>query len=50
MTIRRIIQLRPAIGAGSEAIGAIASMYSGYLMPHIQLCIPPIDVPITSRR
>ena len=50
ITIRRIIRLRPAICAGSEASGISASMKSGYISPQSQVCIPPIDVPMTSRR
>ena len=48
--IRRIIRLRPAICTGALASGISASMKSGCVYPHTQLCIPPIEVPITSRR
>ena len=41
---------RDAIGVGCEAIGASASIKSGYLTPQIQLCMPPMEFPITSRR
>ena len=47
--IRRSIQLRDAIAVGCEAIGASTSMKSGYLTPQIQLCMPPMEFPITSR-
>ena len=48
--IRRSIQLRAAISVGCEAIGTSASMNCGYLPPQIQVCMPPIELPITSRR
>ena len=50
MIICRIMRLRPAISTGALASGISASMKSGYVSPHIQVCIPPIDVPMTSRR
>jgi hypothetical protein len=50
MTIRRIIRLRPEIWTGRLAKGISASMKPGYFSPHTQVCIPPIEVPITSRR
>ena len=49
MIRRRIIQLRLAIAVGCEAIGASASMKSGYFTPHTQVCMPPIELPITRR-
>ena len=50
MIRRRIIQLRPDISVGSEAIGTAMSMKSGYFCAQIQVCMPPIELPITSRR
>ena len=49
-SIRRSIQLRPDICTGCAAIGTSALTKSGYISPHIQACIPPIDWPITSLR
>ena len=48
--MRRIIQLRPDIGAGSEAIGISASAKSGCSMPQTQTCMPPIELPMMARR
>ena len=50
MIIRRIIQLRLDISVGCDAIGTSASMKSGYASPQIQVCMPPIELPITRRR
>ncbi len=50
MITRRQTRLRPEIGPGRLASGISASMKSGYCSPHIQVCMPPIDVPITRRR
>ena len=47
---RRIIQLRAAIGVGCAAIGTAASMKSGNMPAHSHDCMPPIELPITSRR
>ena len=41
ISIRRIIQLRPDIGSGREAIGTSASMKSGWATPQTQVNIPP---------
>ena len=49
MSSRRIIQLRPDIGVGSEAIGTAMSIASGYFWAQIQVCMPPIELPITRR-
>ncbi len=48
--IRRSIQLRAAIAVGCDAIGTSASIICGYFTPQIQVCMPPIELPITSRR
>ncbi len=48
--IRRSIQLRAAISVGCDAIGTSASMNCGYFTPQIQACMPPIELPITSRK
>ena len=50
MIILRSMRLRPPISTGAEARGISASMKSGYMVPHIQVCMAPIEVPITSRR
>ncbi len=50
MMARRQMRLRPEICVGKLASGSKASMKSGYFSPHSQVCMPPIDVPITSRR
>ena len=50
MAIRRHMRLRPEICVGRLASGISASMKSGYISPHSQECMPPIDVPITRRR
>ena len=50
MIILRSMRLRPPISTGAEASGISASMKSGYIVPHIQVCMAPIEVPITSRR
>ena len=50
MTTRRQTRLRPEICVGTLASGISASMKSGYVSPHSQVCMPPIDVPMTSRR
>jgi hypothetical protein len=47
---RRSIQLRLAISVGSEAIGTAMSMNPGYFCAQIQVSMPPIELPITSRR
>ena len=49
ITNRRIIQLRPDIALGSDAIGTRASMNSGYFSPHIHVFMPPIERPSTKR-
>src|SRR5436305_1633789 len=49
MIRRRIIQLRLDISVGCEAIGTSASMNSGWVMPQIQVCMPPIELPSTRR-
>ena len=49
MTMRRHARLRPEIWVGKLASGMSASMKSGCSSPHSQVCIPPIDVPITNR-
>ncbi len=48
--ILRSIRLRPPISTGAEASGINASMKSGYIVPHIQVCMAPIEVPMTTRR
>ena len=48
--IRRSIQLRAAISVGCDAIGTSASIICGYFTPQSQVCMPPIELPITSRR
>ena len=50
MIIVRITRLRPAICVGALASGTRPSTKSGYISPHTQQCIAPIDVPITRRR
>ena len=50
MIRRRIIQLRLDISVGSDAIGTATSMKSGYFWAHIQVCMPPMEFPSTSRR
>ena len=50
MIIVRMIRLRPAICVGALAKGTRPSTKSGYISPHAQQCIAPIDVPRTSRR
>jgi hypothetical protein len=47
---RRIIQLRLDISVGCDAIGTSASMKPGCVTPQIQVCMPPIELPMTSRR
>ena len=47
---RLIIQLRPDISLGSDAMGTSASMKSGYMMPHSQACMPPNELPSTRRK
>src|SRR5439155_23916697 len=49
LTMRRHARLRPEIWVGKLASGMSASMKSGCISPHNQVCIPPIDVPITIR-
>ncbi|MCU0564796.1 MAG: hypothetical protein MUE48_12820 [Desulfobacterales bacterium] len=44
------MRLRPAIATGRLASGMSASMSCGCVSPHIHVCIPPIEVPMTSRR
>ncbi len=46
----RQTRLRPPICTGRLASGISASIIVGYVSPHSQVCIPPIDVPMTSRR
>ena len=46
----RCMRLRPEICAGVQTIGSSASVKSGYLTPHIQACMPPMEVPTISRR
>jgi hypothetical protein len=46
---RRSIQLRPDISVGWEAMGTMASIISGWSVPHIQACMPPMELPSTSR-
>ena len=48
--IRRSIQLRAAISVGCEAIGTSASISADIFTPQSQVCMPPIELPITSRR
>lgn len=50
MIRRRNIQLRLDISVGCEAVGTRASMNSGYFTPHIQVCMPPIELPMITRR
>src|SRR4029453_11227543 len=50
MLRRRVIQLRPDISVGNDAIGTATSMTSGYFWAYIQVCMPPIEFPSTSRR
>ena len=50
MIIARNMRLRPAISTGALASGISASIKPGYMYPQIQVCIPPIDVPVTRRR
>ena len=50
MIRRRVIQLRPDISVGIDAIGTAASMKSGYFWAQIQVCMPPIEFPSTRRR
>jgi hypothetical protein len=45
MIRRRIIQLRLDISLGCEAKGTNASKKSGCVMPQVQVCIPPIELP-----
>lgn len=47
---RRMIQLRPLMAVGWLATGTRASMKSGYISPHIQACMPPMEMPSTNRR
>ena len=49
MIMRRQARLRPEIWIGKLASGMSASMKSGCASPQSQVCIPPIEVPITSR-
>ena len=49
MATRRQARLRPEIWSGRLASGISASIASGYVSPHTHVCMPPIDVPITSR-
>ena len=44
--IFRQTRLRPAIWAGRLASGTRVSIMSGQRSPHIQHCMPPIDVPM----
>src|SRR5947208_422742 len=46
---RRHARLRPEIWIGKLASGISPSMKSGCSSPQSQVCIPPIEVPITSR-
>ena len=50
MIIRRQARFRPEICVGRLASGISASMKSGCISPQSQVCIPPIEVPMTSRR
>ena len=50
MIIFRITRLRPAICVGTLASGTRPSTKSGYISPHTQQCIAPIEVPRTRRR
>ena len=50
ISMRRSIQLRLDISLGCAAIGTSASMKSGCFTPQIQVCMPPIEFPITRRR
>ncbi len=50
MIMRRHIRFRPAICAGKQPRGTTPSMKGGYRSAQSQLCMQPIDVPITSRR
>ncbi|MNT85519.1 hypothetical protein D3C72_2256960 [compost metagenome] len=46
---RRIIQLRPDMAAGSEAMGTATSMKSGWRWAHTQVCMPPMELPMMAR-
>jgi len=48
MIILRHIRFRPASCVGMQASGTTPSMTSGYRSAQSQLCMQPIDVPITS--
>ncbi len=49
-TMCRHIALRPAIATGRHASGIHASANPGWDSAHTQVCMPPIEVPITSLR
>ena len=36
--------------SGEVTFGDVPSMNSGYLMPHNHVCMPPMELPDTSRR
>ena len=46
--IRRHRRLRPSTFVGRAEIGMRASIMSGCRTPHIQVCMPPIEMPITA--
>src|SRR5437588_270600 len=49
MITRRHARLRPEIRVGRLASGIRASMNSGCSSPQSQVCMPPIEVPMTRR-
>ena len=49
MTMRRQTRLRPEICVGRLASGMSASMNCGCSSPQSQVCMPPMEVPMTSR-
>ena len=46
---RRSIQLRAAMPVGCEAIGTTASIIAGWVVAQTQACMPPMELPSTSR-
>ena len=50
MAIARHTRLRPTIATGRQASGIKASIMSGCVTPHTNVCIAPMLVPITRRR
>lgn len=47
---RRRIQLRDDISTGSDAIGTAICIERGYFCAQSHVCMPPIELPSTSRR